>query len=51
MPQRRYLIGSIVFGQLNEHSFSFRDFYAKRIKRIFPAVALVDQLNRIYRKA
>src|SRR6202035_6033864 len=37
----RYLIGSILLLQLSEGRFSFRDFYARRIKRIFPALLLV----------
>jgi peptidoglycan/LPS O-acetylase OafA/YrhL len=36
-----YLIGSILLLQLSEGRFSFRDFYARRIKRIFPSVVLV----------
>ncbi|MDB5990073.1 MAG: acyltransferase 3 [Herbaspirillum sp.] len=36
-----YLIGSILLLQLSEGRFSFRDFYARRIKRIFPALLLV----------
>lgn len=36
-----YLIGSIILSQLDRGSFSFGDFYARRIKRIFPALLLV----------
>ena len=36
-----YLISTIVFGQLDTGRFSFADFYARRIRRIFPAVILV----------
>lgn len=36
-----YLIGSILLIQLNEGRFSFWDFYARRIKRIFPSLLLV----------
>ena len=36
-----YLISSIILAGLNKGSFSFADFYAKRVKRIFPALALV----------
>ena len=36
-----YLISGIIFGQLANHSFSFLDFYGKRIRRIFPALVAV----------
>ena len=36
-----YLISGILFGGLQRSSFSFADFYARRIKRIFPALLLV----------
>lgn len=36
-----YLISSIIFAQLSLGSFSLKDFYVKRIKRIFPALLLV----------
>ena len=36
-----YLIGSILLVQLSEDRFSFLDFYARRIKRIFPSLLLV----------
>ena len=36
-----YLISSIILAGLNKGRFSFADFYAKRIKRIFPALSLV----------
>jgi len=36
-----YLISSIIIGQLQAGRFSFRDFYARRIRRIFPALLLV----------
>jgi peptidoglycan/LPS O-acetylase OafA/YrhL len=36
-----YLISSIIFRSLDRGSFSFWDFYSRRIKRIFPALALV----------
>lgn len=36
-----YLISSIIFRSLNEARFSFADFYARRIRRIFPALILV----------
>lgn len=36
-----YLISSIILNQLAESRFSFADFYARRVKRIFPALFLV----------
>ncbi len=36
-----YLITGIILGGLQAGHFSFRDFYARRIRRIFPALALV----------
>src|SRR3954464_10479251 len=36
-----FLISSIVFDQLAEGTFTFADFYARRIRRIFPALAVV----------
>jgi peptidoglycan/LPS O-acetylase OafA/YrhL len=33
-----YLISSIVFGSLKQGTFSFADFYIRRVKRIFPAL-------------
>ena len=36
-----YLISGVIFKELQAHSFSFLDFYARRIRRIFPALLLV----------
>jgi peptidoglycan/LPS O-acetylase OafA/YrhL len=36
-----YLISSIILAQLRKDRFSFVDFYARRVKRIFPALLLV----------
>jgi peptidoglycan/LPS O-acetylase OafA/YrhL len=36
-----FLITSIVVSQLRNDSFSFADFYGRRIRRLFPALALV----------
>ena len=36
-----FLISTIIFGSLNRNAFSFTEFYARRIKRIFPALVLV----------
>ena len=36
-----YLISTIIFLQLEKDSFSFYRFYARRIRRIFPALILV----------
>jgi len=36
-----FLISSIIFGSLEKNSFSFLDFYTRRVNRIFPALLLV----------
>ena len=36
-----YLISIIIFENLDRNTFSFTEFYARRIKRIFPALLLV----------
>lgn len=36
-----FLISSIIFENLDKGTFSFSEFYARRIKRIFPALVLV----------
>ena len=36
-----YLISTIIFENLDRGTFSFTDFYARRIKRIFPALIIV----------
>lgn len=36
-----YLISTIIFESLDRGAFSFAEFYARRIKRIFPALLLV----------
>lgn len=36
-----YLISSIIMGQLERGTFSLADFYARRVRRIFPALTLV----------
>jgi len=36
-----FLISSIIFTHLDKGTFSYADFYARRIKRIFPALLLV----------
>ena len=36
-----YLISSIIFGNLEAGTFSFSEFYSRRIRRIFPALAIV----------
>lgn len=35
-----FLISSILFAEVDEHSFSFTSFYGRRIRRIFPALAV-----------
>lgn len=36
-----YLISSIIFENLNQGTFTFREFYIRRIRRIFPALIVV----------
>jgi peptidoglycan/LPS O-acetylase OafA/YrhL len=36
-----YLISGLIFADLRKERFSFADFYARRIRRIFPALILV----------
>jgi peptidoglycan/LPS O-acetylase OafA/YrhL len=36
-----YLIGRIIFSSLQKGTFSFSEFYSRRIRRIFPALAVV----------
>lgn len=36
-----YLISGILLNELKSNSFSLRDFYARRIRRIFPALTLI----------
>jgi peptidoglycan/LPS O-acetylase OafA/YrhL len=36
-----YLISTIIFENLNKGTFSFSEFYVRRIKRIFPALLIV----------
>ena len=36
-----FLISTIIFQNLEQGSFSFLDFYKRRVKRIFPALSLV----------
>jgi peptidoglycan/LPS O-acetylase OafA/YrhL len=36
-----FLISSIIFKAVDQDSFSFKDFYSRRIRRIFPALGLV----------
>jgi peptidoglycan/LPS O-acetylase OafA/YrhL len=36
-----FLISTIIMGNLEGDGFSYRDFYARRIKRIFPALVVV----------
>ena len=36
-----FLISSIIVGNLENNTFSFTEFYARRVKRIFPAMILV----------
>lgn len=43
-----YLISSIILDNLARNRFSFTDFYARRIKRIFPALFLVLAFTLAY---
>src|SRR5213083_337904 len=36
-----YLISTIIFGSLGGKGFSYGEFYARRIRRIFPALVVV----------
>lgn len=36
-----FLIATIIFGSLERNSFSFIEFYSRRVRRIFPALLLV----------
>ena len=36
-----FLISTIIFENLDKGTFSFAEFYARRIKRIFPALLIV----------
>jgi len=36
-----YLISTIIFSNLDRDTFSFKEFYSRRIRRIFPALLLV----------
>ncbi len=40
-----FLISGIIFGNLEKNSFSYIEFYVRRIKRIFPALILVLVLS------
>ena len=43
-----YLISSIILDNLARDRFSFADFYARRVKRIFPALFLVLAFTLVY---
>jgi peptidoglycan/LPS O-acetylase OafA/YrhL len=43
-----YLISTIIFQNLNQNTFSFKEFYARRIRRIFPALILVLSASYIF---
>lgn len=36
-----YLISQILIKQINKNNFSYKDFYCRRVKRIFPAFLTV----------
>ena len=43
-----YLISSIILTSLHQRSFSFIEFYSRRIRRIFPAVILVLVASAVF---
>ena len=43
-----FLIARIILQQFNENRFSFVDFYARRIRRIFPALFVVLSITFLY---
>lgn len=43
-----YLISSIIFVNLNRGTFSFAEFYAHRVRRIFPALILVVAASYLF---
>lgn len=43
-----YLISTIIFQNLQQNTFSFIDFYTRRVKRIFPALILVLAASFVY---
>ena len=43
-----FLISSILFSSLESRTFSFMEFYARRIRRIFPALVVVLGVTSVY---
>lgn len=43
-----YLISRIIYSALAQDGFSFADFYARRVRRIFPALALVLSASLLF---
>jgi len=43
-----YLISTIIYNEVEKDSFSFRQFYFRRIKRIFPALLLVLSVTWLF---
>ncbi len=43
-----YLISTIIFSSLKEDSFSFAEFYSRRINRIFPSLILVLSASLVF---
>jgi len=43
-----FLISTIIFGNLERGSFSYLDFYARRIRRIFPALVVVLAVSLVF---
>ena len=36
-----FLISNIIFSEINENMFSFKNFYLRRVRRIFPALFVI----------
>ncbi len=43
-----YLISGIIFKELEQNSFSYLKFYARRVRRIFPALIIILCVSMIY---
>lgn len=42
-----YLISTIIVGNLENHTFSFADFYGRRVRRIFPVLIMVMVASQV----
>lgn len=43
-----YLISTIIYSNLQQGIFSFKDFYARRIRRIFPALFTILSASYVF---